>query len=87
MLSIDSKTDVKPRLTGMIYLQDELNHLDDKNDVTRGNNNAPKFNDLVISGSTDCTARSWSFETGRTIKVRNFIFYNLIGNRIHLLFY
>jgi len=26
-----------------------------------------KIGDILISGSTDCTARSWSFERGRTL--------------------
>ena len=28
-----------------------------------------KINDILITGSTDCTARSWSFEKGRTLQV------------------
>jgi len=28
-----------------------------------------KISDILISGSTDCTARSWSFEKGRTLHV------------------
>jgi len=28
-----------------------------------------KINDILISGSTDCTARSWSFEKGHTLQV------------------
>jgi len=28
-----------------------------------------KINDVLISGSTDCTARSWSFDKGRTLQV------------------
>lgn len=28
-----------------------------------------RFKDIIVSGSTDSTARSWSFETGRTLQV------------------
>ena len=28
-----------------------------------------KINDTLISGSTDCSARSWSFDKGRTLHV------------------
>lgn len=28
-----------------------------------------RFKDMIVSGSTDGTARSWSFETGRTLQV------------------
>jgi WD40 repeat protein len=30
---------------------------------------APKIHDLIVTGSTDCTARSWSFETSKTVNV------------------
>lgn len=35
-----------------------------------GSTGDPKINDLIISGSTDNTARSWSFETGLALNVR-----------------
>jgi len=29
----------------------------------------PKIRDMIVTGSTDCTARTWMFETGRTVSV------------------
>lgn len=34
-----------------------------------GGDGGMNIRDVLLSGSTDCTARSWSFETGKTLKI------------------